>query len=261
ESASRAILISVLPLAMYQAFRDAQLISAIYLGIGLCSLTAGLMAPWMMRFVPRRWMYTIGALLYLVGAAAAIWGEPKTVAFVVLANSLAAVLTLTCFNAYVLDYVERVKLGRVETLRIFYGAVAWTAGPFVGVSMYLYWQALPFILSAMTASALLVAFWIMRLGNGKLITRARKPAPNPLAYLGRFFRQPRLVSGWILAVVRAGAWWTYAVYLPIFAVENGLGERIAGLALSMSYSLLFAVPLVLRLLERTSVKTVIRMGF
>src|SRR5690606_24654730 len=119
----------------------------------------------------------------------------------------------------------------------------------------------PFILSAMTASALLVAFWIMRLGNGKLITRARKPAPNPLAYLGRFFRQPRLVSGWILAVVRAGAWWTYAVYLPIFTVEHRLGERSAVLALSMSYSLLFAVPLVLRLLERTSVRTVTRMGF
>lgn len=73
EATARGVLISVLPLSMYHAFGDAQLIAAIYLGIGICSLIGGLMAPWMMRFIPRRWMYTFGTLLYLLGAAIGIW--------------------------------------------------------------------------------------------------------------------------------------------------------------------------------------------
>ncbi len=45
------------------------------------------------------------------------------------------------------------------------------------------------------ALALLTTFWILRLGNGKQIARAKGPPPNPLAYLGRFFSQGRLVAG------------------------------------------------------------------
>ncbi len=261
ESSARGILVSVLPLAMYHAYRDAQLIAAIYFGIGLCSLLTVLMAPWLMRFIPRRWMYTIGALFYIVGAAVGIWGKPEMVSLVILLNSLATVTVMVCFNAYVLDYVERVELGRAETLRLFYGALAWTAGPVLGVTMYTIWPALPFLISALMAILLLITFWIMRLGNGKLIARARKPAPNPLAYLGQFFRQPRLVAGWIYATTRSAAWWVYIVYLPIFTIEYGLGERIAGLALSLSFSMLFAVPLFMRVLERRSVKAGIRFGF
>lgn len=261
DSAARGILVSVLPLSMYHAYTDAQLISAIYLGIGICSLAAGLMIPWLMRFIPRRWTYTIGAGLYIVAAAVGIRGGVHAVALVILLTSTATVIVAICFNAYVLDYVARVQLGKAETLRLFYGALAWSVGPFLGVTLHVFWAPLPYIVSGTAAVALLVTFWVMRLGNGKLIMRAQRPALNPLAYLSRFFAQPRLVAGWIFAVVRSCGWWVYTVYLPIFAIENGLGERIAGLALSLSFGLLFTVPLMLRLLERISMKSGIRLGF
>ena len=30
---------------------------------------------------------------------------------------------------------------------------------------------------------------------------------NPLAFLDRFFRQPRLIAGWLFAVIRSCGWW------------------------------------------------------
>lgn len=261
DASVRGILMSVLPLSMYHAYGDAQLIAALYLGIGICSLASGLMTPWLMRFIPRRWMYTIGTGLYLLAAATGIWGGNQMIALVILLSSTGTVSVTICFNAYVLDYVARVQLGKAETLRLFYSALAWSIGPFLGVTLHGIWEPLPFIFSGVAAFALLVTFWVMRLGNGRLIMRARKPTPNPLAFLMRFAQQPRLVTGWLFAVVRSCAWWVYVVYLPIFTIENGLGEKSAGLALSLSFGLLFAVPLMLRFLERTSVKICIRLGF
>ena len=81
---------------------------------------------------------------------------------------------------------------------------------------------------ALCAVALLAMFLFMRLGNGKLIVRARTPAPNPLAFLGRFAEQKRLIAGWLFAVVRSCGWCAYVVYLPIFSLENGFLEQLGG---------------------------------
>lgn len=123
------------------------------------------------------------------------------------------------------------------------------------------WPPLPFLLAGMFAVLLLGTFWVLRLGNGKQITRAKGPAPNPLAYLGPFFRQPRLVAGWLFAVIRSCGWWVYVVYLPIFCIEAGLGDKVAGVALSLSNALLFVSPLMLRLVHRTSVRRAVRLAF
>ena len=100
------------------------------------------------------------------------------------------------------------------------------------------------------AVALLILFWVLRMGNGKAITRARGPAVNPLAYMSRFFAQPRLIAGWAFAVIRSTGWWVYVVYLPYFCIEQGLGNKVGGIALSLSNAMLFAAPFVLRLARR-----------
>ena len=104
-------------------------------------------------------------------------------------------------------------------------------------------------------------FWWLRLGNGKLIARARAPAPNPLAFLGRFVAQPRLIAGWMFAVIRSCGWWVYIVYLPIYAIENGLPERLGGTAVSLTNALLFSTPLILRWVQWGSVRRAVRTGF
>ncbi|MGB5869030.1 MAG: MFS transporter, partial [Albidovulum sp.] len=48
------------------------------------------------------------------------------------------------------------------------------------------------------------------------------------------------------------------VYLPIFCVEAGLGDKIGGMVLSASNSLLFISPFMLRFATKTSLRRVMR---
>ena len=261
EAAVRGILISAMPLAVREAMGSTLGSTKIYFIVGLVSLIWGLLVPWANHKVPRRWMYTGGACLYLVGSALAIFGTPEMVALGLLLNAMATATTFVCFNAYVLDYVERVDLGRTQSLQMVYAATPWAVGPLLGVWLYSLWAPAPFLLAGGFALALLVVFWVLRLGNGKQITRARRPAVNPLAYLGRFFQQPRLIAGWFFAVIRSTGWWVYVVYLPYFCIEQGLGDKVGGVALSLSNTLLFASPLMLRLMRRSSVRITLRHTF
>ncbi len=261
ESAARGILVSVFPIAMYRTFGDSRTVSEIYFLIGIGSLVTALLVPWLTRFVPRRRMYTAGVLLMIAGGVCAALGGPLLLPVGLAGATMATVIMFVCFNAYVLDFVERASLGESETLRLFYSGLAWTAGPFLGIWLMNQWRPAPFILSAVAAVFLLALFWIMRLGDGKLITKARAPQPNPLAFLPRFFAQPRLIAGWSFAVLRSCGWWVYVVYLPIYAVESGYSDQLGGLLLSITNGLLFTTPLMLRWMRARSVRHAVRIGF
>ena len=261
EAAVRGSLISVMPLVVREAMGSTQSASEIYFLAGIVSLFWGLMVPWANRLVPRRWMYTGGCALYFVGMALALVGTPTTAALALMCNSMATVTNFVCFNAYVMDYVERSNLGRSQSLQMFYAATPWAVGPMLGVWLHDQWKPLPFLMAGGFALALVTAFWILRLGNGKQIVKAAGPAVNPLAYLGRFFAQPRLIAGWSFAVIRSTGWWVYVVYLPYFCIEQGLGNKVGGIALSLSNAMLFAAPFVLRLARRSSVRISVRWSF
>lgn len=261
EAAVRGVMISVMPLVVYDAVKDAGVVSRIYFMVGVVSLVWGLMVPWATRHVPRRWMYTVGAGLYLLAMALVVQGGAITVPLGLMCSAMATATTFVCFNAYVLDYVARAELGRVQSMQMVYAATPWAVGPLLGVWLRSIWAPLPFVVAGGFAVLLLAAFWILRLGNGRQISRAKGPALNPLAYLGRFFAQPRLIAGWLFAVLRSCGWWVYVVYLPIFCIEAGLGDKVGGMALSTSNALLFISPLLLRMVYRTSVRRVVRGAF
>ena len=261
EAAVRGTLISAMPLAVYAALGTAQTVSLVYFMAGIVALIWGLMVPWATRFVPRRWAYTGGCLLYVFGMTLAIIGTTWSVPLALVCNAMATATTFVCFNAYVLDYVDRANLGRSQSTQMVYAATPWAVGPLTGVWLHDQWAPAPFILAGVFALALLTAFWILRLGNGKQIQRAKRPAVNPLGYLGRFFRQPRLIAGWMFAVMRSCGWWVYVVYLPIFCIEAGLGDKVGGIALSISNALLFAAPALNRMARRLSVRRSVRFAF
>ncbi|CAN1500019.1 MFS_MefA_like domain containing protein [Paracoccaceae bacterium] len=261
EAAVRGVLISAMPLAVYQALGDAQSTSLVYFCAGVVALIWGLMVPWATRFLPRRWAYTGGCLLYLCGMTFAMIGTVWSVPLAVICNAMATATTFVCFNAYVLDYVDRANLGRSQSTQMVYAAAPWALGPLTGVWLHDHWAPAPFLLAGAFAIALLTVFWVLRLGNGKQIQRAKGPAVNPLGYLGRFFRQPRLIAGWLFAVMRSCGWWVYVVYLPIFCIEAGLGDKVGGVALSVSNVLLFAAPALNRMARRLSVRRSVRVAF
>lgn len=261
EAAIRGTLISTTPLVVYQTLGSAEATSVAYFIAGIASLLWGLMVPWFTRRVPRRWMYSAGCLLYPVGMALLTSGLPVLTVMGVIAMAMGTVTTFVCLNAYILDYVSRENLGHSQSLQMFYAATPWAVGPMLGVWLHKFWWPAPFLLAGGFALLLLATFWHLRLGNGRQIARARGPAPNPLAYLGRFLEQPRLIAGWLFAVIRSCGWWVYVVYLPIFCVEAGLGDKVGGTALSVTNTLLFAAPMVMRVARRWSVRTAVRLGF
>lgn len=261
EAVVRGILISVFPLVVYRAVGDAQIVSGFYFAIGIVSLVAGLLVPWVIRLVPRRWVYSGGASLFVISAALAITGQPGAVLAALALNTLATVITFVCLNAYVLDYIAKVELGQCETSRMFYGALGWALGPVAGVTLMQVWPPAPFVISGVAALVMLAVFWFLRLGNGRVIVRAKHPPANPLAFLPRFVGQPRLLAGWLFAVIRSCGWWVYVVYLPIFAVQNGLGDQLGGVLLSLTNAGLFGAPLILAWVRRRSLRQSVRIGF
>ncbi len=261
EASVRGMLISTMPLAVYQALGDAQATSAAYFMAGVVALVWGLMVPWATQRIPRRWAYTAGCLMYLLGMGLAMLGTGWSMVLALFANAMATATVFVCFNAYVLDYVQRANLGRSQSVQMAYAAAPWAIGPLLGVWLHEHWAPATFLVAGAFALVLLATFWTLRLGNGKQITRAQGPAVNPLGYLGRFFRQPRLIAGWFFAVMRSCGWWVYVVYLPIFCVEAGLGDKVGGIALSVSNAFLFGAPAINRWARAMSVRRSVRLAF
>lgn len=261
EAGIRGTLLSVMPVVIYRAFSDVVVVSHIYFLVGIASLCCGLMVPWLSRWVPRRWMFTLAGFAYLIGLTLAMTGVPTLMACALFVNAVGTVTFTVCLNAYVLDYIHRMDIGRNESTRMVYSATAWTVGPILGITLLNWWTPAPFILAAVFAVLMLAVFWKLHLGNGKQISRARAPAVNPLAFLGRFFAQPRLIAGWLFAVIRSCGWWVFVVYLPIYCIENGLGDQVGAIALSISNGLLFTTPLMLRKVNKAGVRWSVRTAF
>lgn len=260
EAAVRGILISTIPIAVYDAFGSAQNLSTVYFTAGVITLFWGLLVPRLTQIWPRRFVYSGGCILYLLAMALFTIGTAWSVQVGILTMSMATVTCFVCFNAYVLDYVPRPDLGRTQSLQMVYAAAPWAIGPLSGVYLRHIWAPLPFIVAGGFALALLVTFWFLRLGNGRQISRAKGPAVNPLAYLGRFFRQPRLIAGWLFAVIRSCGWWVYVVYVPVFCIESGLGDKLGGTMLSVSNATLLLSPFMASWVRRRSVRVAMRLA-
>ena len=258
EAVVRGTALAVYPLVTYRVWGDAATVAQLYFAVGVCSLLTTLGLPVIARRIPRRWIYTFGAMLYLAAAVLGIVGG-KAVTAALLCHTVGTAIVFVCFNAYVLDHIGKMDFGRLESLRLVYAGVGWSLGPVTGVWLLGVWPGAPFLLIGTAACALLAVFWRTRFEDGRAIAPA---APSrPFTYLGRFFSQPRLVAGWTFTVIRSCGWWVYIVYVGIFAVQNGLGEQVGGIAMSLANMGLFLAPLMLRWMQRRSVRQAVRTGF
>lgn len=259
ESVIRGIIISALPLAVYASLGDARALSLLYTAAGLTALGSSFAMPWIARRVRRSRFYLAGYAGFALGAACAAAGGALTPAAVFL-TALATVVITVGFNAYLMDWIPRAEIGRAETLRLFWSGPAWLAGPFVGVwLMEEAHPAAPFVVSGLAAATVAVLFLRLGLGEGRAIRRAAEPAP--LAHIGRFLRQKRLVAGWALAATRSCGWMAFYIYVPVYAVQSGLGEKAGGLVVSLGAGALLLAPALGRVLARLGVRRAVIAGF
>ena len=260
EAVVRGIMLSVYPLLLYRAWGDAAVVSKWYFLVGIVSLLTGLSVPMLSRHLPRRWVYTLGVLLYvlsaLFGLAGGKWATPA-----LLCHVTGTAIAFVCYNAYVLDNVSKATFGHLESRRLMLGGFGWTVGPVLGVWLLRVWHGAPFVVVGLAALGMLLAFWRLGLSQARVSQQVGRGSGNPVRYLRRFVAQPRLVAGWLFAVLRSCGWSVYTVYVGIYAVQSGLGEQVGGITASLANAFLFLAPVMLRWMQRRSVREAVRTGF
>jgi MFS family permease len=240
-AAAQAILLTVVPLEALHLLGSARAVTLLYLVAGLAAVAGRFCIPLLVHLFQRRMVFTLGTVLLALSAALQATGQVALFAAgLALATFAFACIEITS-TLYMLDQVSRQELRHFEPIRIFASAGPWTLGPWLGVYLQAHVSfAAPFGIAAVVALGLLVLFWILRLSGG--ITAARRPPPNPVRYLPRFFGQKRLRLAWTLAAARSSWWSLFYLYAPIFAVTAGLGAEVGGLLVSIGTGWIWLAP-------------------
>jgi len=262
ESFVRAINSTVVSLQAYDLLHAARNVSILATGVSLTVLMTTLLLPLLIARIPRRWAYTLGVLgLMGAGVALATFTLEGQALGMFLRNIGAGVLNIT-MALYIMDYVKRTDLTRIEPVRMSMSTASWAVGPAFGVWLYTeYGHWAPQAMSILWAGILLSLFWYFRLHAHAIIRAGKASAPNPLANIGRFLRQPRLRLAWMIAFGRSCYWATLFVYAPLLMVESGLGKQAGGWLISLSQILLIAAYLFGKLARRRGVRVVIAGSF
>jgi predicted MFS family arabinose efflux permease len=261
ESFARAILVTVIPLQAYAALQSSRGISLMFTCVGVAGLIGSLFIPFLIRLIPRRWVYTLGALGLMVAAALFALDGPKGL----LAGLVVRVLAVACLNItlnlYIMDTIRRRDFVRAEPFRLAVSGAAWTFCPSLGVFLYGQFGAIAADgLSAAAALLLLAAFWTIRLSDNPVIAAPRRaPAvpPNPVRSIGRFLAQPRLRLGWLIAFGRSSWWAQFFTFTPLYLVISGHSDLVSAVVISLGNAMLFLTVLIGRFAERVGVRRVI----
>ncbi|MSO92624.1 MAG: MFS transporter [Rhodospirillales bacterium] len=241
---TRAAVVTVIPIEAYAQLQDVQKVSLLFFGASCMGLIASLGVPSLVHYLTRRWVYSLGNLLMVAAAAFFSLGTLPGLATGMVLQVVATACVEIPLNLYLMDHVRRQDMGRFEPVRVFYAAFVWVLGPALGVFLKTHvapWA--PFILVAAMAIFAVGYFWFLRLTDDPGVTSKRRPAPNPLRYLPRYFTQPRLRLAWILAMGRNGWWTMFFIYGPLYVVTSGLGELMSGAIISIANCSYFLVPL------------------
>jgi Major Facilitator Superfamily len=262
ESIARATLATVIPLQAYGALESSRAVSLMFTCVGAAGLTGSLLVPLLIRRLPRRFVYTLGALGLVI--AAALFALDGRVGL--LAGLIVRVVSVACLNVvlnlYIMDTIPRGELVRSEPLRLAVSGGAWTLCPSLGVLLYGRFGAIAADgLSAAAALVLLATFWALRLSDHPAIAPARQPPPNPLRNIGRFVAQPRLRLGWLIAFGRSSWWSQFFTFAPLYMVISGQSALAGAVLVSLGNATLFLTMLIGRLAERVGVRRVIVTAF
>ena len=259
---TRALLITIIPLNAHAWLGNAQEVSVLFFAVSLVGMVASLGVPWLVHKILRRNVFALGIALTLLSCGLMAMGGGVGIVTGMLANVMAITALEIALNLYIMDHIPRRELASFEPLRVFFAAGMWTLGPWLGVWLHVHVDpTTPFIVAAGLALMTMLYFQYLRLTDHPAVAAAKKPPPNPLNYLPRFFHQPRLRLAWGLAVGRSAWWSMYFVYAPIYVVNSGLGEIWAGAIVSLGTATFFMVPLWIRIGRRYGMRAMLVGGY
>ncbi len=255
------MLLSVIPLQAYALMGNAQDASVLLFAVSVGGILAALALPPLIRRIGLYPAYLMSSSAMVISALMMMFDSPLIFTAGLFCHAFAVAAAEVVLSLYVLCRVPRSQLTSFEPLRIFSLVVALTIGPFLGV----YLQAevmreLPFAVSAVLMIAALT--WLRALGlQDTSLPEAKSDSVNPLKYLLRYFRQPRLRLAYGLVLARS-CWWTmFIIYVPIYAAQSGLGELTGAALVSTGTAWTFSVPLWGWVARRYGVRRLMACGF
>jgi ACDE family multidrug resistance protein len=261
QALSRGILLSVIPLQALSIFGDAQLTSTLYFGVSAGGIAVALGMPIIIKNIGHYTAFLLGSLLMLLSAALLYFDDPWLFSIGLFLHIFSIAIIEVSLTLYVLARIPRNQLTQFEPLRIFSSVFALTIGPFFGVLMEerLSHES-PYIFSAVCV--FLALFYFRLLGLHRVsITRAESGNANPVAYLLRFFSQPRLRLAYGLVTARSCWWAMFVIYTPIYAVQAGMGELAGAAIVSLGTAWTLSVPFWGWFGRKYGVRYLLRMGF
>jgi MFS family permease len=259
---SRASIATIIPIQAYDLLRNEQHVSVLYFVVGIIGMTATLCAPVVFQKVPRRFVYTTGALLLIAACASfATHTLPGQATGMFLKTFGGSALAIT-LNVYIMEFIPKHKLVQSESLRLALSTLAWSAGPAFGVWLYVtFGHAAAYSWSASWALVLIGVFWSLRISGNPAVRRGKLRPANPIANIRRFVAQPRLRLAWMIAFGRSSYWMTFYIYAPILMVATGQGKLAGGLIVSCANVLLAFAIAWGRLGSRIGVRAVVVLAF
>lgn len=262
ESISRASIASIVPIQAYDILRNEQRVSLLFFAVGVAGITATLFAPPLFRHIPRRFVYTGGALCLMAACAALATNTLSGQALGMFLRVFGASTLSIVLNLYIMEYIPKQRLVRSESLRLSLSTLSWTLGPAFGVWLYVHFGTIaPYLWSAVAVAVLITIFWYFRLYSNMAISPGRLKPANPVANIRRFVAQPRLRLAWLIAFGRSCYWSTFFIYAPILMVATGEGKLAGGIVVSLGNALLMAAVLWGRLGSRIGVRPVVVLAF
>ena len=258
EGFARSLLIGLIPLLALEALGSKEMVTRAYLAASVLTLLITLNFALLERLLQRRWVLTLGGGFSLTAILILSLGEGWVMSAAIGLQSAAASLFSVCLSLYIMDYIGKKELIFTESKRLLYTGIAWMIGPMLGLWL---WEEVgdwaPLLLSACSVLGMVSYFWYLRLGHSEVIQKAKRPSMNIFNIIPRYFAQSALRIAYCITLSRAIFWMTVFIYGPIYVVESGLSNWVAGAFLSVVSSLLVISPLIRRLASRFGTRLVI----
>jgi MFS family permease len=262
QGMSRTILMTIIPLRALELLGDAQKVSMLYLTVSVLGLACSLAMPLLVHLIRRRRVVAVGVAGMIVAAVLLQADQLIVYAIGMLFYVVGSIAIDVCLNLYLMDNIPRKEFARFEPVRIWFMGVAFIVGPYLGIWLWANVDPLlPSLLTIFFALVLLTLFLYLRLSDNPAIQAAKAPPPNPIKFFPRFFRQPRLRLAWLLAVGRSAWWAMFFVYAPIYCVEAGLGDDIAGMMASIGSAAVLLVPVWAKLGRKYGIRALLVVGY
>jgi len=253
---------AIIPIEALRHLGDAQGVSVLFFAVSIVGVSAALFIPLVVHHAGRRRVVILGVVITVLSSASLIVESPLPL----IVGTALRVLGFLCLDVVlevvIMERIPRRNLARFEAVRMFCMGFGLIIGPWFGVwlsNRVGFWA--PFAL--LIGVIVLVGIYVLRsrLSSSLTSSPTTEHAPNPLLFVRRFYRQPRLRLAWLLSLARS-AWWTmFFIYGPIYCVQSGLGDESAGAILSIGSAAILFAPLFGKLGAKIGVRLLLAIGY